>query len=117
MIDTITFYMLPNGLSTVLQNKRAERVSKKQTFAQLSLKAAIAVKWFKELDIADQGYIDVPELVSVFGKIESISKEQALMMAQTILRAADKEDGTADGKLTFNEVCSHSKSPAAEMLG
>ena len=38
--DAIAFYLLPAGLSQVLQNKRAEKVSKVKTFAQLALKAS-----------------------------------------------------------------------------
>lgn len=92
--------MLPHGLSTVLANKRAERVSKKQAFAQLGLRAAIGVQWFRQLDANDSGYINVPDLVSVFGNVSGVTKEQAFQIAQTIVRTADN---SKDGKITFNE--------------
>ena len=50
LMDAVAFYLLPNGISTVLQGKRSERISKRQTFAQLGLRAAIAVDWYYKLD-------------------------------------------------------------------
>ena len=91
VMDFVTFNLLPNGISKVLYAKRAERVSKLHTFAQLGLKAAVAVKDFKSLDYDEQGFIDVKNLVSVFGGIPTIGKEQALLIAQTIIRAADTD--------------------------
>jgi len=106
IVDAVTFYMLPNGISTVLQNKRAERISKKTAFAQLGLKAAIAVEWFRTLDTNSTGSIGVEELVKVFGHISSVSKDNALMMARTIMRSADRRTGEGEGRLCFNEFMS-----------
>jgi len=102
VMDFVTFNLLPNGISKVLYAKRAERVSKLHTFAQLGLKAAVAVKDFKSLDYDGQGFIDVKNLVSVFGGIPTIGKEQALLIAQTIIRAADT-DTNLQGRISFNE--------------
>ena len=105
IMDFIAFNVLPNGVSKVLYAKRAERVSKVHSFAQLGLRAAVAVKDFKALDVDNQGYVEVKDLVSVFGSIPSVSKEEAMMMAQTIMRAADR-DTALHGRLTFNEFMS-----------
>lgn len=75
------------------------------SFAQLGLRAAVAVKDFKALDVDDQGFVEVKDLVSVFGSIPSVSKDEAMMMAQTIMRAADR-DTSLQGRLTFNEFMS-----------
>ena len=101
VMDFITFNCLPNGVSKVLFAKRAERVSKLHTFAQLGLKAAVAVKDFKSLDYDEQGFIDVKHLVSVFGGIPTIGKEQALLIAQTIMRAADTDTNLQERDLSL----------------
>jgi LSD1 subclass zinc finger protein len=105
IMDFVAFNVLPNGVSKVLYAKRAERVSKVHSFAQLGLRAAVAVKDFKALDVDDRGYVEVKDLVSVFGSIPSVDKEEAMMMAQTIMRAADR-DTSLQGRLTFNEFMS-----------
>merc|ERR1719345_177837 len=105
IMDFIAFNVLPNGVSKVLYAKRAERVSKVHSFAQLGLRPAVAVKDFKALDVDNQGYVEVKDLVSVFGSIPSVSKDEAMMMAQTIMRAADR-DTALHGRLTFNEFMS-----------
>ena len=105
IMDFVAFNVLPNGVSKVLYAKRAERVSKVHSFAQLGLRAAVAVKDFKALDVDNQGYVEVKDLVSVFGSIPSVSKDEAMMMAQTIMRAADR-DTALHGRLTFNEFMS-----------
>ena len=120
--DFICFYMLPEGTSTVLRNKRAERVNKINTFAQMGLQAAILSKSFRSLDVDHKGYLEVKDLVGVFGSVESISKETALQLAQTVLKVGDKHrtsDATADGgeggsadvressgRITFNDFMS-----------
>lgn len=53
---------LPNGVSKVLRAKRSEKVSRVQTFAQLGLKAALAVKQFKTLAGDDQEFIEVKDV-------------------------------------------------------
>ena len=75
------------------------------SFAQLGLKAAVAVKDFKALDVDGQGFVEVKDLVSVFGAIPSVSKDEAMMMAHTIMRAADR-DTNLQGRLSFNEFMS-----------
>ena len=105
LMDFITFNLLPNGLSTVLYAKRAERVSKVHSFAQLGLRAAVAVNDFKRLDIDSNGFCQIKDLVAVFGAIPSVTKENAEMMAATILRAANKDTGL-EGRLSFNEFMS-----------
>ena len=73
--DLVAFNLLPNGVSTVLRAKRAEKVSRMHTFAQLGLKAAVAVKQFQTLDTENRGYLEVKELVAAFGSIPQVSKE------------------------------------------
>jgi hypothetical protein len=145
--DTVTFYLMPHGVSEVLLNKRAEQVSKLQSFANLALKAAVNVSAFKALDKKEKcatrrpphpsrsrarparpivrapsraparaadadarcapawgrGYIEASDLVSVFGHIDSVSKDQALNMAHTVLRHSDSG---GDSHLTFTEFMS-----------
>ena len=105
VMDFVTFNLLPNGLSKVLYNKRAESVSKVHTFAQVGLRAATAVADFNTLDSDGSGYIEVKDLVSVFGKIPTVSKDQAFKITQTIMRAADKDSSTK-GRISFDEFMS-----------
>ena len=104
IMDFVTFNLLPHGLSKVLYNKRAERVSRVHTFAQIGLKAAVAVKDFQALAQAD-GYIEIKDIVQQFGKVPSVNEEQAQMIARTIMRAADT-DTTLRGRISFNEFMS-----------
>ena len=91
--DAIAFYLLPliglGSVSMVLRNKRAERVNRDMAFAQQGLKSAIAVKWFSDLDVDKKGYIEVQDLTSVFGSVEHVDKNKALLIAKTVLNSAD----------------------------
>ena len=40
---------------------------------------------FVELDTGAKGYLDAPDLVSAFGKIETIDKAKALEIAATVI--------------------------------
>jgi hypothetical protein len=111
--DFVAFYLLPNGVSTVLRAKRAEKVSRMLTFAQLGLKAAVAVKQFQTLDTDNRGYLEVRELVAAFGTIPQVTKENALLMAQSVMRqmtemrAKDPDPNAQDpGRMSFNEFMS-----------
>ena len=104
VMDFVTFNLLPYGLSKVLYNKRAERVSRMHTFAQIGLKAAVAVKDFHALAQAD-GYIELKDIVQQFGKIKDVNEEQAQMIARTIMHAADTDTGLR-GRISFNEFMS-----------
>ena len=92
IIDFLLFVVLPylpccGSLSKVYSIKRAEHVSRVRSFAQLGLKAAVAVEDFKCLDVDDRGFIEVKDLASVFGKIPTIDKSNALLIGQAIMRA------------------------------
>ena len=51
--------------------------------------------------------MDVPDLVSAFGKIETIDKDKALQIASTIIvQANSSPSATKDDKLQFNEFMS-----------
>ena len=109
--DMVCFYLLPfGGTSTVLRNKRAERVNKVSAFAQMGMQAATYVQAFQSLDRGNKGYLEAKDLVAVFGNVEGVDKEQALQMAQTVLRAAAKEAKGADdaevGQIRFNDFMS-----------
>ena len=101
--DLIAFSVLPDGLSTVLANKRAERISKKNAFAQLGLRAAIATNWFRQLDGSNKGYLELADLVAVFGQIDQVDKENGLLIARTIMRSCDADN---DGRISFTEFMS-----------
>ena len=75
--DAVAFYLLPGGTSTVLRNKRAEKVSKVSAFAQMGMQAATLVQAFKTLDVGDKGYLEVKDLVSVFGMVEGVVSNHA----------------------------------------
>ena len=47
LMDAVAFYLLPNGISTVLQGKRSERISKRQArkAPQASLVGASRASW------------------------------------------------------------------------
>ena len=105
--DFITFNMLPHGVSTVLRNKRGERVSRLGAFAQLGARAAVAVNDFKSLDRDNKGYVDVADLASVFGSVGAVDKQEAIQIAQTIMRHANRADVEEEaGRLSFNEFMS-----------
>ena len=60
-IDTVVFDLLPNGVSAVLSNRRAERISRQQTFAQMALRSALGALWFRSLDKDASGYVTVQD--------------------------------------------------------
>ena len=53
--DAVSFYMLPNGQSTILRNKRQELVSRKSEFAELGMKAALAARIYRNFDPDNNG--------------------------------------------------------------
>ena len=108
IIDFLLFVVLPylpccGSLSKVYSIKRAEHVSRVRSFAQLGLKAAVAVEDFKCLDVDDRGFIEVKDLASVFGKIPTIDKSNALLIGQAIMRACK---GKEKGRISFNDFVS-----------
>ena len=100
VMDAIVFYMLPNGVSAVLQNKRAEKVTRRTAFRQMGMQAAILVKQFRALDTDGEGTLSMAELTKIFGELPAISAEQAVQIAKTILTSAN---GKVDKGLDFKE--------------
>ena len=106
LTDFVCFYMLPGGISLVLRNKRAERVNRMSAFAQLGLKTALASKSFRDMGASNgRRHIEIADLVSAFGDIDTVSKSQAMMIAQTVLNAADRADESKaiKGRIGFEE--------------
>ena len=100
VMDAIVFYMLPNGVSAVLQNKRAEKVTRRTAFRQMGMQAAILVKQFRALDTDGEGTLSMAELTKIFGELPAITAEQAVQIAKTILTSAN---GKVDKGLDFKE--------------
>ena len=103
--DMVIFHLLPDGVSEVMRNKRAELVNKTRAFAQIGMKAATLHNLFTALDPDGNGYLEVKDLVAAYARIPGVSKKQALEVAATVLKVADKEvdDRQGTGKISFNE--------------
>lgn len=108
VMNMIVFFILPNGMSTVLSNKRQEKVSKTLSFAQMGVRAASNIQSFNALDTNGDGYLEVKDLVRSLAAVPGMSRTQALEVAQTVLKVADveKDEGSADGRISFNEYMS-----------
>ena len=107
--DLVAFYLLPNGQSTILRNKRAEKVSKKSEYAEYGLKTALHAATFGAFDKNSNGLVYKSDLMRVFAKVPSITAEQAHSITTMIFKSADKDRSTdleqADfsGNLDFAE--------------
>ena len=108
ILNMVVFKLLPNGMATVLFNKRQEKVSKTLSFAQMGVRAASNIQSFNMLDTNGDGYLEVKDLVRALAAVPGMSKTQAFEVAQTVLKVADieKDDGSADGRISFNEYMS-----------
>lgn len=107
--DFFAFYGLGNGQSTVLRNKRCEKVSKKSEFAETGLKAAMAAQAFSYFDPDKNGVIESVDLVRGLAGIEKadgygalLTPEQAHAIATAIISDADV-DSKSFGSLDFAE--------------
>lgn len=107
--DFFAFYGLGNGQSTVLRNKRSEKVSKKSEFAEAGLKAAMAAQAFNYFDPDKNGTIEAEDLVRGLAGIEKadgygalLTPEQAHAIATAIMSDADVEPKSF-GSLDFAE--------------
>ena len=94
-IDTVVFDLLPNGVSAVLSNKRAERISRQQTFAQMALRSALGALWFRSLDKDASGFIEREELRKLLEDLGyKLPDDRAF---EEIFRALDlSQDGKID---------------------
>jgi len=102
--DFVAFRML-GSLSKLLRNKQAEKISRTSAFAELGLKAAVAVDTFAAVVSNADGKddsIDLADLVAAFGKVKNVNKMGALNIAQTIMRETDRT-AKVKGKISFNE--------------
>ena len=115
--DFFAFWCLGGGQSTVLRNKRCEKVSKRSEFAETGLKAVIAAQQFKLLDPDGNGVVEAIDLVHALAGVEAaegsgpfITPHQAHAIATAIMCDADVDDPTASmsnsksvGSLDFAE--------------
>lgn len=105
--DTVAFYMLPGGQSTVLLNKRSEIVSKRSEFAEIGMKAAILACSYRNFDPDNNGIIEAVDIVRVFAHVEGITWQQAHAIAHMIMAGADTsfqgEEAGSEGGLSFIE--------------
>mmetsp|Transcript_20391 Transcript_20391/g.54819 ORF Transcript_20391/g.54819 Transcript_20391/m.54819 type:complete len:263 (-) Transcript_20391:677-1465(-) len=83
--DVATFYLLPNGLSALLQTRRSEKVNRKTAFAALGMRSAIAVQQFNAFDSDRDGRLTFVDLVKMFGAITDVDYNNAVAIAKTIL--------------------------------
>jgi len=107
--DNFAFYCLGGGQSTILRNKRCEKVSKKSEFAEVGLKAALGTQMFNYFDRDNNGVIESVDIVRAFAAIEksdgsgpALTPEQAHAIATAIMSDADT-DGSSFGSLDFAE--------------
>jgi hypothetical protein len=64
-------YLAPK--STMIKNRTRERFNTDRRFAEIALKAALAVDRFQVLDIDMDGEIEINELISCFAKIHGVT--------------------------------------------
>jgi len=99
--DFHAFYLLPNGASTLLRNKRVEKVSKKSEYAEHGMRAAVAALQFRNFDFNANGLVEAEDIVQAFAKVEGVSALQAHAIATAIFKEADQ--GENQGSLEFAE--------------
>jgi len=96
IMDFVVFNLQPNGVSTVLKNKREEVTNRQRAFAELGLKAAISVGQFNRLDDNNNGRVKLADLTAVFGKLEHVDRSKAMQIAKTVMKSAKSYGGTGD---------------------
>ena len=101
--DLHAFYGLPGGTSTLLRNKRVEKVSKKSEFAEHGLRAALAAVEFRQFDTDANGFVEAEDVVRAFAKVEGVTAEQAHAIATAIFKDADVSEGGKVGTLDYAE--------------
>jgi len=67
--DTIAFYCLPNGHSSVLNAHRRVNVSKRQGFAELGIRTAIAARDFSAFDPDHNTLVEAEDIVKVLARV------------------------------------------------
>lgn len=99
LINMVIFFLLPNGLSTILKNKRDEQVSRETAFREMGMKACISVNQFNRISGQTEGdNVNLKDLTKVFGTVEGVNRDKAMKIAKTIIGKADK--------ISFNQFMS-----------
>jgi LSD1 subclass zinc finger protein len=93
IMDFIVFYCLPNGVSLVLRNKRSEITTRQRAFMELGMISAVSVSQFAALDSDKDGTLNLAEIAKVFGSVQDVNRDQAMMIAKTILDVKGNQDG------------------------
>ena len=96
LMDFIVFYLLPNGISLVLRNKRDEHATRDAAFAELGLKAAVSVSQFCELDRRETGRLNIADLAAVYAKVPDVDDLQAATIAKAVLAVGERGKGGAN---------------------
>ena len=102
IMDFVVFNLQPNGVSTVLKNKREEVTNRQRAFAELGLKAAISVGQFNRLDDNNNGRVKLADLTAVFGKLEHVDRSKAMQIAKTVMKSAKSYGGAGDATEGLN---------------
>ena len=102
IMDFVVFNLQPNGVSTVLKNKREEVTNRQRAFAELGLKAAIQVGQFNRLDDNNNGRVKLADLTAVFGKLEHVDRSKAMQIAKTVMKSAKSYGGAGDATEGLN---------------
>ena len=89
--NIVAFYIIPNGVSTTLRTKRNEWVNRRGVFAEMGIKAAVAVNSFNQIDKGKDGRLIFKDLVQVFGAAPDVSYEKASQIAKCVLADAAKD--------------------------
>jgi len=89
VIDTIigvfVFYMLPDGTAMVLRNKRDELTDRTTAFAELGVKAAVAVNQFRDLDRRKTGSLEKNDFQEIFNQLPDVDEIKAKMIAASVV--------------------------------
>ena len=90
--------------SVVLRNTRTELASKKEEFAEIGLKAALAAAAYPKFDRFCDGTIEAEDITRVFAQVDGVPWETAYMISRNILNNADTEPSLGGEQSGLNFV-------------
>lgn len=106
--DFVAFNLLPNGHSAMLKPHRAEKISKKQGFAELGIKTCLAAQAYSIFDPDQNMKIEAADIVRILAAVVpkgetdegGITAEKAHALTLAVLGGTDKDSTFS---LDFNE--------------